>query len=139
MSEHPTGHVHPEVGRLGPPDPPGWADHPALAKALVPGLLVVCGLLILADLGYHKHGHYDFEEWVGFHGFYGFLSFVFLVQTSSLMRTVTWRQENYYDVALLLDEQLRERVIADQAAAALSDGADDEEDIYGDEEDSLHD
>lgn len=95
--DHP---VHPEEGRLGPPDPPGWAEDPRLARALVPGLLVICLGLIGADLLYHKHGHYDFEQWVGFHGFYGFLSFVFLVQTSRVMRVFLQRREDYYDDSL---------------------------------------
>ncbi len=93
---HDSGHGHPETGRFGPPDPDGWAEGAFAAKALVPGLLVICGGLIGADLLYHKHGHYDFEQWVGFHGFYGFASFVFLVLVSTQMRKLVQSRADLY-------------------------------------------
>jgi hypothetical protein len=88
---------HPYTGRLGPPDPPGWAESARLAKVLPVALAGTCVLLILADLLYHKHGHYDFEQWLGFHGFYGFVSFVFLVLVATQMRKLVMRGPHYYD------------------------------------------
>ncbi len=74
-----------------------WVDKPGAGKKVYYGLIVVCALLALADLGYEKHTHYGFEGWFGFYGFYGFLGFVGLVLVAIQMRKVVMRDEDYYD------------------------------------------
>jgi len=67
------------------------------ATRLYYGLIVVCVLLTLADLTYHKHGHFSWETLFGFHGFYGFVVFVFIVFAGKLLRRLLMRDEDYYD------------------------------------------
>ena len=42
-------------------------------------LVVVCALLVAADLFYRKHVHFGWESWFGFYGIYGFACFFLLV------------------------------------------------------------
>lgn len=60
-------------------------------------LCVVCGLLVLADFFYHKHTHFRWEEWIGFHGLYGFAACVLLVVVAKQLRRILKRSEDYYD------------------------------------------
>ncbi len=79
------------------PDKRYWLDDPRNVTKVFYALVVVCGLLLLSDLFYDKHGHFPFEEWLGFHGFYGFFGSVFLVLTAAQLRKVLMRDEDYYD------------------------------------------
>ena len=74
-----------------------WLDDPRVVKGIIRAVFIVCGLLVLADLFYDKHGHFDFEQWFGFHGFFGFVAFVGLVLVSKMMRVFVKREEDYYD------------------------------------------
>ena len=58
---------------------------------------VVCLLLLLADFFYHKHVHFDFENWFGFFALYGFFMCVALVLAAKVMRIILMRREEYYD------------------------------------------
>lgn len=60
-------------------------------------VVVLCALSVGADFFYHKHGIYEMEEWIGFHGFYGFVSCVALVIAAKGMRRLVKRDEDYYD------------------------------------------
>ena len=73
-----------------------WLDNPANVEKLWRAVCVSCVLLVLADLFYHKHGHYAFEEMIGFHGIFGFIAFVFVVLTGTRMRDYLMRDEDYY-------------------------------------------
>ena len=70
---------------------------PSAVGKLIKALVGICVLVVLADFGYEKHGHYRFEEIPGFHAAFGFVSFVFLVLTATQLRKVIMRSEDYYD------------------------------------------
>ena len=59
-------------------------------------LAALCAVVLLADLAYHKHGHFGWEEWFGFHAFFGFIAFVFIVFAGKLLRKIVMRDEDYY-------------------------------------------
>ena len=75
----------------------GWLERRGSIKKLFVALLVVSGLLILADLVYHKHAHYAIEEWFGFYAIFGFIAYLLIVGASWLWRRVVMRKEDYYD------------------------------------------
>lgn len=64
------------------------------------GLLVLlalaCAALMLADLAYHKHGHYPAEEWFGSFPAIGFASCVALALAARGLALVTRREAGYY-------------------------------------------
>ena len=68
-------------------------------KVWIRGLIAVCIAFVIPDiLGlYHKHGHYDWEQWPGFHAGYGFISCVVLVLAATQMRKLVMRDEEYYE------------------------------------------
>ncbi|MDG1478342.1 MAG: hypothetical protein P8R54_02070 [Myxococcota bacterium] len=76
---------------------PRWLDDPANVEKIWRLVCVSCILLTLADLGYHKHGHYAFEGLIGFHGIFGFIAFIFVVLAGTWMREHLMRDEDYYD------------------------------------------
>ncbi len=59
-------------------------------------VVVICALLVGADLFYDKHGEYAVETWIGFHGVYGFVSCVGLVLAAKGLRRLLKRDEDYY-------------------------------------------
>ena len=74
-----------------------WLDNPRNVKTIVYSLYAVCALLMGADLLYHKHTHFDFENWFGFFGFFGFIACVCLVVAAKGLRKLLKREEDYYD------------------------------------------
>jgi len=74
-----------------------WLDNPGNVNKIVWALCISCGLLVLADLFYHKHTHFNFEGWFGFYGFYGFVACVGLVVAAKQLRKIVMREEDYYD------------------------------------------
>ncbi len=74
-----------------------WLDQSRNVDRLVYGLVLICGLLVLADFFYHKHTHFAFEGWFGFFAWFGFLVCVGLVLLAKEMRRFLKRDENYYD------------------------------------------
>jgi len=81
-----------------------WLDEKRNVNKIVYSLYAVCALLVAADLLYHKHIHfhydneqYNFEEWFGFFGFFGFIACVGLVLAAKVLRVVVKRGEDYYD------------------------------------------
>lgn len=75
---------------------PGLFDDKRNVDRVVWLLVVACVVVQLADLVIHKHGHYHWEEWFGFHGWYGFVSCVALVVAATFMRRFVMRSEDYY-------------------------------------------
>lgn len=75
----------------------GWLDEPANVEKLLKVLYVLCAGLIVADFLYHKHGHFDFEDWPLFNAVYGFVSFVFIVFAAVGLRKLIARPEDYYE------------------------------------------
>lgn len=74
-----------------------WLDQPRNVNKIVWALAGACAVLFLADFFYHKHGHFDFENWIGFYGWYGFLAYCFIVLSAKALRKVLRRDEDYYD------------------------------------------
>ncbi|MEE2711768.1 MAG: hypothetical protein VX913_03250 [Planctomycetota bacterium] len=89
----------PDREHQAPPtdEPERWLDKPGSVGLIIKGLTLVCVLVVAADLLYHKHGHYSFEKWPGFHAIYGFISCVLLVLAATQMRRLVMRDEDYYD------------------------------------------
>ena len=74
-----------------------WLDNPRNVDKICYALYVVCALLVLADLFYYKHIHFDVEGWFGFYGFYGWVACVVLVLAAKVLRLIVGRKEDYYD------------------------------------------
>jgi hypothetical protein len=88
MSEH-TPKIH---------DPKKyWLDNPKNVDKLVYAVYAVCAVLFFSDLIYHKHPHYEAEEWLGFYGVFGFVAFFGIVMAGKLLRKLIKRDEDYYD------------------------------------------
>ena len=78
-------------------DDPRWLDQPGAVNKIIWALCIVSGLTVVADLFYHKHGHWHFQEFMGFDAFYGFVACVGLVIAAKGMRVLLMRDEDYYD------------------------------------------
>ena len=74
-----------------------WLDKPGNVKTLLIILYVVCALLLLTDVFYHKHANISLEESFGFYGIYGFVACVILVLVAKDMRRLLGRAEDYYE------------------------------------------
>jgi hypothetical protein len=89
----------------GPPsgtDPPTesepqyWLDSHRSHNLIVGGLVVACVALVVGDFAYDQHGHFEYEEWNGFHAIFGFLAYVGIVQTAKILREFVQRAEDHY-------------------------------------------
>lgn len=78
-------------------EPPALFDNPKNVKRVIYGLYVVCVVVVLLDLFYHKHIHFPIEDTFGFFGFYGFVGCVTLVLLAKVLRLIVMRKEDYYD------------------------------------------
>jgi hypothetical protein len=74
-----------------------WLDRPSSINLIVRVLVIACIAVVLADFGYHKHGHFGFQEWFAFDAVFGFLAYVGLVSSAKGIRKLLMRSENYYD------------------------------------------
>ena len=75
-----------------------WTDNPRIVNWIVRGVFILAGVMILLDLVYHKHPHFQGLEGIfGFYGFYGFVACVALVIASKGLRVLLKRDEDYYD------------------------------------------
>ncbi|MFT5369076.1 MAG: hypothetical protein ACI8V2_004050 [Candidatus Latescibacterota bacterium] len=77
-------------------------DKPENIKRLIIGFVVLCALLLLADLVAHRHlsfadGVLPVEGWFGFYAVYGFVAYTLIVVGSVVLRKVVMRSEDYYD------------------------------------------
>lgn len=73
-----------------------WVDKPGSATKITWTLVVVCGLLFLADFTFEKHGHFDVENLPGFFGAYGFVMFTGLILAAKGLRVLIKRREDFY-------------------------------------------
>jgi hypothetical protein len=85
----------------GPPpegskEKPRWLDRKENVDKVFYALCAVCAAVVLADLGYHKHGHFGFENIIGFHAGFGFVAYVSLVTLAKGLRRLVKRPEDYY-------------------------------------------
>ena len=74
-----------------------WLDNMNNVNKILWTLAAACAGLMIADLFYHKHVVYDFENWFGFYGFLGFFLPVVLVLSARELRKILMRDEDYYD------------------------------------------
>lgn len=74
-----------------------WLDDPKNVDKVFYALCVLCALSVIADLFYDKHGHFTWENWLGFHAGYGFVACVGLVLAAKQLRKLVKRPEDYYD------------------------------------------
>lgn len=74
-----------------------WLDEPGNVKKIIWALFAVCAALFLADAFYHKHSHFEAENFFGFYAIFGFVVCVALVLAAKGMRLFLMRSEDYYD------------------------------------------
>ena len=74
-----------------------WLDEPGNVKKIIWALFAVCAALFLADAFYHKHSHFEVENFFGFYAIFGFVVCVALVLAAKGMRVFLMRSEDYYD------------------------------------------
>ena len=74
-----------------------WLDDGQNITKVVWGLVILCGILFVADAFYDKHPHFIAETYFGFFGIFGFVVCVGLVLTAKVMRILLKRGEDYYD------------------------------------------
>ena len=88
--------AHPPVSPPAANEPDYWLDQPKNINLLIKLLIAACVIVVLADYGYHKHGHFGFQEWFAFDAVFGFLAYAGLVNSSKLLRKIVMRDEDYY-------------------------------------------
>ena len=74
-----------------------WLDDRQNITKVVWGLVILCGVLFVADAFYDKHPHFIAETYFGFFGIFGFVVCVGLVLAAKVMRILLKRGEDYYD------------------------------------------
>lgn len=77
-----------------------WLDSKKNVDRLFHVLLVLCGLLLVADIVHPRHNAYksvSFEAWPFFYGIFGFVCFVVIVLSAKMLRKWLMRREGYYD------------------------------------------
>jgi hypothetical protein len=79
------------------PEKTYWLDDTRNVTKIIRVLAALCIGLFLADFFYHKHTHFEFENWIGFYGWYGFLAYCCIVLSAKGLRKLLKRPENYYD------------------------------------------
>jgi hypothetical protein len=74
-----------------------WLDKPSSVDLIIKTLIAACIVVVLADFGYHKHGHFGFQGWFAFDAVFGFVAYVVLVNSAKGLRKLLMRREDYYD------------------------------------------
>lgn len=74
-----------------------WLDDPRSVTKIIWALCVICAALFFADAFYHKHSHFEAENFFGFYAIFGFIVCVALVLVAKWLRTFLMRDEDYYD------------------------------------------
>lgn len=73
-----------------------WADSPVSVGTLIKGLAVLCVVLFVFDLFYHRHAYAPGEGLPGFYAVVGFVAFTGIVLGAKQLRRLILRNENYY-------------------------------------------
>jgi hypothetical protein len=74
-----------------------WLDEPRNLDRLFYGLVALCALLAVSDLGGGRDAFATWEGLPNFHGFFGFVAFWCIVIAGKHLRKLLWRPEDYYD------------------------------------------
>ncbi|MHA1568744.1 MAG: hypothetical protein ACTSXZ_04690 [Alphaproteobacteria bacterium] len=72
-------------------------DEPRNILTVLRGFYVVCALLLLIDILYHRHVIHAWESLFGFYALFGFVACVVLVLVAKEMRKVLMRDQDYYE------------------------------------------
>ena len=72
-------------------------ERPSTHLKLWSALLVGAVTSVVADLTYHKHVHFEVEDYVGFYGIVGFLATTVIMLIGGWLRALLARDEGYYD------------------------------------------
>jgi len=85
-----------------PPAPPPernghWIFRRRTVDGAFWGLVLLCGLLGLVEVVYHRHSIFAFEAFPVAYGLFGFVCFAGIVFAGKALRTVIMRDEDYYD------------------------------------------
>lgn len=73
-----------------------WLEKAGSVHSLIVGLGIVCALLFVIDLFYHRHGYFKFEVTSAFYAITGFVAFTLIVLAAGQLRRLIKRPENYY-------------------------------------------
>lgn len=74
----------------------GWVEHKRTPALLLLGVMAVSAALILIDLAYQRHEHFDLANATGFYGLWGFGAFAFAVLSGWPLGRLLRRDEDYY-------------------------------------------
>ena len=81
----------------GATDDPRWLDQPGAVDKIIWTLCALSAATVFADLFYEKHGHWHFQDFMGFDAAYGFVACVGLVIAAKGLRVLLMRDEDFYD------------------------------------------
>jgi len=73
-------------------------DNPKNVKRLRMGFFVALVLVLIAESFVEMHGAFSVEHFYGFYAVYGFISYVVLIFVAKVLRKITIRKEDYYDL-----------------------------------------
>lgn len=74
-----------------------YFDRPETVSRWLRVFYVICGLLLVADVVYHRHAIHAWEGVFGFYAIYGFVACVVLVLVATQLRKLLMRSEKYYE------------------------------------------
>jgi len=78
-----------------------WADSPPAVDRLIRALAILCALLFVFDIFWHRHAYVPGEGLWGYHAIAGFVSFTLIVLGAKKLRTFIRRDEGYYGAAAI--------------------------------------
>lgn len=73
-----------------------WIERPGSVAKLIVALCIACVVVVLLDLTYDKHGHFEEEEFVGAFAIFGFLAFTAVILGALGLRVLVGTREDYY-------------------------------------------
>ena len=73
-----------------------WTDKKSNVDRIFWALALICAGLSLADFFYHKHGHYEIEQWPAIYGLVGFTVYAVVIFLAKGLRLIIKRPEDYY-------------------------------------------
>ncbi|MGA0026410.1 MAG: hypothetical protein ACO3IJ_02935 [Steroidobacteraceae bacterium] len=71
-------------------------DGERLPRAFWIALWVALSLSVLAQLVFHVHGYFGFDEWFAFNAVWGFIACLGMVLGAKLLGLLLKRREDYY-------------------------------------------
>ena len=90
-----------------------WLEYKNSPPLIIGALVVICIILGLSDFIYHRHGHFDIEEFPAFFAIYGFIMFSFIIFGATVLRFFTKRKEDYYGSKAVDSETIGQKNLED--------------------------